>query len=218
MNKVQQEIDAESLLLNVAIIPPDHVTNGAIELSKKACALGGLFELNRTTRFPHVTIYMARFPRSKIDVVREILSTTVPAFEEEALNHSGYHVTPHKYYEVSYAETPGLERTQGIIASKLRELRYDPENPVIENYFGEYTGDTKESVEKWGYDLIGHLYRPHLTLTRFPAESQVDLQASLPESPNNLSFSLSNIGLFRADDMGAARALVSEWKLGSSNP
>ena len=215
MNRVKQEIATESLLLNVAIIPPDRVTDEAIELSEKAYALGGLFELNRTTRFPHVTIFMARFSRSEIDAVRGILATMVPTLEEQALSHCGYHVSENKYYEISYVKTSGLERTQGMIARELRELRYAPGNPVIEDYFGEYSGDTKESAEKWGYDLFGHQYRPHLTLTRFPAESQIDLQASLPASPNDLSFSLSNIGLFRADELGAARELVAEWKLGN---
>jgi hypothetical protein len=218
MNRVTQEIATESLLLNVAIIPPDHVIDEAIELSKKTYALGGLFELNRTTRFPHVTIFMARFSRSKIDAVREILATMLPTLEEEALSHCGYHMSANKYYEISYAKTPELERTQEMIARELRELRYAPGNPVIEDYFGEYSGDTKESAEEWGYDLFANLYRPHLTLTRFPAEAQIDLQGSLPTSPKNLSFSLSNVGLFRADDLGAARELVAEWKLGSPNP
>lgn len=217
MNLIRREGISDTLLLNVAVIPPDHVANEAIDLSARTCAFGGLFELDRTARFPHMTIYMARFSYSKIDAVRGILSATVPTFEEVALDHNGYYVTPIKYYEVSYAKSPGLERMQDAIAKGLRGLRYAPGNPIIENYFGSYQGDTKKNAEAWGYDLIGDLYRPHITLTRFPADFRIDPQMPLRESPDDLSFPLSSIGLFRADDMGAARELISEWKLGSSN-
>ena len=164
-----------------------------------------------------MTIYMARFSRSKIDAVREILSATVAIFEEVILDHNGYYVTPINYYEISYAKDLRLERMQEVIAKNLHMLRYAPGDPIIENYFGNYVGDTKKNAEVWGYDLIGDLYRPHVTLTRFPAKSRIDPQVPLPESPDDLSFPLSSIGLFRADDMGAARELISEWKLGSSN-
>jgi hypothetical protein len=213
MNRITREADDKSLLLNVAVIPPDDVTNEAISLSKETGPIGGLFELNHTTRFPHATIYMARFAPSKISATQEILSIIIPILEEQILEHIGYHLTPHKYYEVSYAKTPALERTQVIIAKQLRELRFAPGNPVIEHYFGAYEHAVEENVESWGYDLMGDLYRPHITLTRFPAESQIGSQTSLPKSSNNLSFPLARIGLFRADDMGSARELISEWKL-----
>jgi len=215
MSKRQQSVDSESLLLNVAIIPPDRVSREAIDLSSKTHALGGIFELDRATRFPHMTIYMARFPRSAVNAAQKELSNLVPSLKEEILEHSGYYVTPIKYYEISYRKTPGLEKLQEMIARKLRGLRYAPENPEIENYFGDYTGDTKENVEKWGYDLFGSLYRPHVTLTRLPSETRIDSLGQLPRSLDDLSFSLSGIGLFQADDMGAARELITKWKLGT---
>jgi hypothetical protein len=215
MYRVQHEFDPETLLLNVAVIPPDNVANESIALSRRAKSLGGLFELDRATRLPHLTIYMARFSHSKVDAVRRMLSTIIPTFEEQTVNHTGYYLTPNRYYEISYARTPGLVLAQANITKKLCELRHSPGNPVIENYFGEYKGKTKNSVERWGYDLVGNLYRPHLTLTRFSTEPQaVVAPASLPKSLNDLSFTLSTVGLFRADSMGSARELISEWKLG----
>jgi hypothetical protein len=214
MSPVQQELDPETLLLNVGIIPPGYITNEAVTLSQRTQSIGGLFELNRTTRLPHVTIYMARFSRCKIDAVRKILSAMIPTLEERALDHRGYNLTPHRYYEISYAKTPELEQTQVSVTRELYELRYAPGNPVIENYFGEYEGDIKKSVERWGYDCVGNLYRPHLTLTRFPADARPITTTSLPKSSSNLSFAISSIGLFRADDMGSARELISEWNIG----
>jgi len=208
-----REPSSETLLLNVAIIPSAQVTTAAIELSRAASMLGGLFELDERSHRPHLTIYMARFARSQVDTIHSILTSFIPSTETQLLRHAGYHLTPLGYYEISYERTPQLIALHQNMTRELYGLRFSPGNPVVEDYFGEYTGATKFNAERWGYDLVGELYRPHITLTRFAAGMRTGQSTSLPRWPIDLSFPFEAVGLFRADRMGSVGEVISVFEL-----
>ena len=210
MNAVSPDADPSTMLFNVAIIPPTDIAAEAIALSREARSLGGRFELDTQFRHAHVTVYMARFPSFNMDSTRIMLTEILSPLEKQTLVHSGYYLTPQSYYEISYARTPELMKVHHRITAQLHELRYSPGNPVVEDYFGPYRDEIKANVERWGYDLAEELYRPHLTLTRFPTEPEVATpQELLPTSERDLSFEMDKIGLFQADNMGSAREPIS---------
>ncbi len=92
----------------------------------------------------------------------------------------------------------------------VQDVRYAPGNPVVEQYFGRYSDEQRENAETYGYDLAGDLYRPHITITRFMSLPDPTV---LPRSSQDLSFAIRGIGLFVADDQGAARNLVAAFDL-----
>lgn len=200
----------DTVLLNVAVIPAEDVSRAAIELSQKAQRFGASFQLSVGAYYPHLTLYMARFHKQTLGSVFEEFDNLGRKFAEQVIEHSGYFVTPGGYYEISYRNTPALLMTHGMVTEKLSRYRFRAGNPVIEAYFGSYSGEQMSNARTSGYDLAGHLYRPHVTLTRF--ENRPD-RGELPRSAKDLSFSLSRVGLFRADSHGAARELIASVEL-----
>lgn len=203
-----------TLLLNVAIIPPEDISVAAVKLSRQAKAIGGSFQIDGVSRFAHMTLYMARFNSSEMSSVRHALLTLQPSLQAQNIQHSGYYVTAGSYYEISYARTSSLLALHEMIAKSLREFRYSPGNPVTESYFGSYSDEQRLNAKVWGYDLAGDLYRPHVTLTRFTVVPQKE---NIPKTQRDLSFTATKIGLFEADHMGAARRLIMPLNLTSNS-
>lgn len=197
---------ASTQLLNVAIIPPHNVIAAAVELSSEARSIGGSFQIDNISRFAHLTLYMARIERSQLTAVRGAVQELATSLQQHVIKHTGYFVTPGSYYEISYARTPELLAVHTAITESVAPFRFSPGDPVVETYFGKYSHSQALNAKEWGYDLAGELYRPHITLTHFPEQLRRD---ELPTSRADLSFTATQIGLFEADHMGAARKLTA---------
>ncbi len=153
-----------------------------------------------------MTLFMARFHEEQIENVIEEVNHVTHGFRQQRATHTGYFVTPGSYYEISYERTPGLIGLHETVISQVSRYRYSPGNPYREQYFGVYSQGQKANAAAWGYDLANALYRPHITLTRF---SEVpDESTELPTAMDDLSFTITRIGLFKADNLGAARELI----------
>ena len=200
------------MLLNVAIIPPEKVAAAAARLSKEAQDLGGSFQIDNIERFAHITLYMARFRCSELDRVRLAFQELDASLRHHAIQHTGYFVTADGYYEISYARTAALLAAHEVVTKSVGAFRFSPGRPVREAYFGGYSRQQRLNAREWGYDLAGELYRPHVTLTRFPGGPD---RESLPVAAGDLSFTAARIGLFEADQLGAARKLLGAIDLAS---
>ena len=198
-------------LLNVAILPPASTAVEVERLSATLQTCGGLFQVDGRQRFAHLTLYMARFANSAIDSVVAEAAKFAKGHSACTLDHTGYHLTPGNYYEVSYARGEGLMKLHQTASDSLLPLRYSPGRPRVEDFFAPYSSRQREQAERSGYDLAGDLYRPHITITRF-AESPT---RALPSPRIDLSFPAAAIGLFRADNLGAATEALGIWSLRS---
>src|SRR5256885_4100862 len=199
----------ESSIINISALPPkpvaDTISNLSIDLGRR----GGLFEVDGVERHPHMTLYMARFPNSEIDAVLDHMRHLAAAFPRVRVKHTGFFFTPGNYYEVSYGRTDDLLTLHQSILNRLYRLRYSPRDPVVEEYFAPYSAEQRANAVKWGYDLAGELFRPHITITRFSRPPSFHL----PDPPEDLSFEVARIGIFDADGLGAATKHLGTFEL-----
>lgn len=179
---------------------------GALAASTAGIAAGLTAALAGLVPFAHLTLYMARFKRSEIGYVYDTFTSLRTLLRRQFVVHSGYVVTTGNYYEISYARTPALMTSHEMVKKSLSACRYSSGSPVTENYFGIYSDGQRINAKEWGYDLVGTLYRPHVTLTRFRSAPESE---ALPRAQSDLSFMATRVGLFEADDSGAARQLVA---------
>lgn len=210
-NTIENPAPSETLLLNLAIIPPGPVASIALDLSSQALSKGGIFCLDGATRFAHMTLYMARFHRHQVATVIAESARLLHGVSQQFMRHTGYFVTAGRYYEISYARTPDLMTMHEMVAYSLAPFRYSPGRPHREGYFGAYSEEQQVNAREWGYDLVGSMYRPHITITRFPEFA--NKRPELPKASNGLSFTASQIGIFEADELGAARRLITAFEL-----
>jgi hypothetical protein len=202
--------DAATFLCNVSVIPTIDVSNVVTGLSRQAAGIGGMFEIDNINRHVHATLYMARFQREVVEELFLRIKKAVAEIEPIRLVHDGYFVTPGNYYEVSYRREPQLLTAHDKITRAVRSLRYTEATPVVEDYYGPYSAEQRANVRRHGYDLAGALYRPHITITRFPGLPS----GEPPVSSTDLSFTATMIGVFQADQLGAARELLQVFDLG----
>ncbi|HEX6498725.1 MAG TPA: hypothetical protein VF054_06790 [Micromonosporaceae bacterium] len=179
-------------------------------MSAKLWSRGGLFEVDGITRHPHMTLYMARFPAGNETEICKRLAVLVGELQPAKAMQTGFFLTPGGYYEVSYARGDDLMALHLKVMGALHDLRYAPGHPVVEDYFAPYTPAQRTSAARWGYDLGGALYRPHITVSRFGGPAPRDL----PVADEDLSFVVDRIGVFHADNMGAITTEISTLTVG----
>ncbi|WBB73598.1 hypothetical protein O7602_28695 [Micromonospora sp. WMMD1128] len=207
----QSDISLETTLLNVAILPPQPIAAEVQRLSGELQTRGGLIHVDGQQRLAHMTLYMARFSRLKIDeIVLRVEALAASRRSPITSEHTGYYLTPGNYYEVSYARSPSMMSLHNEVSDALLPLRFSPGQPVVEDFFAPYSAAQEEQAKRSGYDLSGDLYRPHVTITRFATRPTADL----PTSPVDLSFNISRIGLFEADKLGAVTEPIACYDLG----
>jgi hypothetical protein len=202
------EKPVNSTLLNVCIIPSRQVSKDCVKLSASLGRDTTIFLLG-DGKFAHMTVYMARFADDKVvDVVAatEHVLRSVNPFRCE---HGGYFLTEGRYLEVSYRRSAVLMSLHNSLIEQLAPLRINPGNPYEEGYFAPYTTEQGRNAEETGYDLAHDLYRPHITLTRYKEGMAPDKFPALPEVM--LSFDLTKVCVYEADDNGAVCTLLKEF-------
>ena len=205
----QSDVDTDTTLLNVAVIPSRDVALSVERLSAELANHGGLFQIDGVHKLAHLTLYMARFAKGDLDTVLKRIAKVATEFPALPVQHSGYFLTPGKYYEASYGRTPELLKLHHSIIDSVSPCRYSPGKPVREEYFGPYSRGQREQAERYGYDLAGEMYRPHITITRFSEPPGIEL----PTAGDDLSFRATTIGVYQADSFGAVTGQLGMWDL-----
>jgi 2'-5' RNA ligase len=204
----------KTTLLNICILPEGDTAEQCVELSKRLASPDTLFTLDGVTKFPHMTVYMARFPSDSVANVEGALSEVLKNMLPIECHHSGYFLTGGNYVEVSYEKTSDFMSLHENILDAVKDLRATPGEPVEESYFAPYTSQQKKNTEETGYDLAHELFRPHVTLTRYRAGgAPAEVPESVTASGMDLTFSAKKIGLYLADENGAVYELVRSFEL-----
>ena len=201
----------DSININVCIIPPDGAGKQCVELAQTLASKATMFALDGKTKFPHMTVYMTRVANDQIPVVTETVGNALKGAQRFACDHTGYFRTQGRYMEVSYHKSQEFLDLQVLLIDAVAKLRLNPGNPYEEAYYTPYTLEQQKNAIDTGYDLAGNLYRPHVTLTRYyEGKVSEEFPAFLPRK---LSFMLSKICVYKADDNGAVYEKLAEFAL-----
>ena len=200
---------ADSTILNVCVIPTTEVAEECVKLSQSLESENTLFVLDGISKFAHMTVFMARFPNSKIADVVAAAKEVAGQSKSFVCEHVGYFLTAGRYIEASYRRSTEFILLHENFIRDLKEHRINPGDPFEELYFAPYTPDQQKNAEKTGYDLAYHLHRPHITLTRYKEEGVPNVFPGF--APAALSFPLSSIGVYKADDNGAVYEKLAEF-------
>jgi len=208
---MQKIAPKNSTIINVCIIPDYNARKKCIEFSQSLKSKNTTFLLDGTSKFAHMTVFMARFGDSEIlkvlDAVKNVLLDKGSFFCE----HVGYFMTSGRYLEVSYRKSEEFMYLHEALIKRLKDFRINPGKPFEEGYFAPYTKEQKNNAKETGYDLARNLYRPHVTLTRYK-------EGKVPEIfpgfvPAKLSFNLDKVCVYKADDNGAVFELLKEFNI-----
>jgi len=190
---------------NIAICPPPGISARAMELSRLLQGRGGLFTLNKRSRIPHVTLYMAELPlenvRRAASALKDFSSQTSP-FEIEFLS---YKENKNGYVDVRFRESPELLRLHKRVVDLINPLREGLIRNRDREKMGELSKSERRNLELYGSRRVGSRLDPHLTLTKL-REDQGRVISGLPQ--HNFSFRVTRIGLFHLGPHGTCRRLI----------
>lgn len=199
-----------STIINVCIIPSEQVGIACVAASQSLKSESTLLVLSGG-KFAHMTAYMARFANEDIDKVVSGVEKAMQNTSTFKCEHAGYFMTEGRYLEASYLRSPELMRLHEALIANIADYRINPGNPFEEGYFTPYTPEQRHNAKATGYGLARDLYRPHITLTRYKEGGVPDAIPAFPSA--EMSFELSKICVYKADDNGAVYELVKEFHI-----
>jgi 2'-5' RNA ligase len=199
-----------STLLNICIIPEERVGASCASISRSLKTGTPLFRLGGD-KIAHITVYMARFADDKIEAAINAAHDPIQATKPFECEHAGYFMTAGNYLEASYRKSQALMQLHAALIRAVAPLRLNPGEPYEEGYFAPYTKRQQKNAQDTGYDLAFSLYRPHITLARY---AENDLPVAFPAIPESrLSFTLSKVCIYKADDNGAVYELLQQFMI-----
>jgi len=201
----------DSVIINVCVIPHQDVGNRCVEASQSLKSDSTMFVLDGKSKFAHMTVFMARFANSEISNVLKATEKALKNIHSFLCGHTGYFMTAGRYVEVSYQKSKELVDLQELLIDNLKGCRINPGNPFEEGYFAPYNAEQQKNAKETGYDLAYNLYRPHITLTRYKEGEAPEVSPAFASA--ELSFQLSKICVYKADDNGVAYEKLGEFSI-----
>lgn len=199
-----------SLACNVVLLPDAALADLAIRTSTRLTHRGVLFTLADGEFYPHVSVYMLQLRTEDIDEAGKRLSEIAKATTGLSLRAQKYWQA-RGFIDAEYEKPKLLSEFQDQVIGTLNPLR----DGMIAEEAGrmhEASGLRLENYKQYGWNAIGELFRPHLTLTCFKNDEDI----STLELPDISLFdsTFSKIGLFELGSNGTCIRKIDEFKLG----
>jgi len=201
----------DSVIINVCVIPSEDVGNECVQLSQSLKSDSTMFALDGKSKFAHMTVFMARFSDSEVSDVLNATEKALKNANSFLCEHTGYFMTAGRYLEVSYRKSKEFMVLHELLIDSLKDFRMNPNNPFEEGYFTPYTQEQQQNAKETGYDLAHDLYRPHITLTRYKEGEVPKMFPAFASAA--LSFQLSRVCAYKADDNGAVYEKLGEFTI-----
>ncbi len=202
----------DSIPCNLVLLPDQRLTDKAINLSRELARFDSYFVLEEGKRFAHISLYKFQLKAEDIPKVDEALASIARSVSPLQLKartysyeHDGYH-----FIDVEYEKTAELLGLQKSVIEAVNPLREGMREKDKERMLSA-EGLSLENYQKYGYNLVGELFRPHISLTRLKTEDH-DVSKVLDDL-HDFDGSFVALGLFETGDHGTAIRKLTEPQL-----
>lgn len=212
MNPLSSEF--HTIPCDIVLLPSTEQANLAVEASKLLAPQGSLFTLDNQNFYAHASIYMFQMDIDTQDECIAALENIAQQAKIQQLEQDGYFYQEtgfgKGYVDIAYERSAEADTLQNQVVSSFNSLRAGMRESDIAK-MSDATGLKLENLQKYGYPAIGELFRPHITLTKFPAEIEPDL-TTLPSS-TVFNGEFTRLGLFEMGSNGTCIRKISEFSL-----
>jgi 2'-5' RNA ligase len=198
---------------DVVLLPAPGQYQLSIIISRRLERYGTDFTLADGEQYPHLSLYMANLTPENVEKAKAALAGIAAHTPPLSLEATGYvHDVEQGMFEVGYEKTDGIVRVQQAIIDAINPLRTglrekDPVGRILADWLPQNSGEARENLERYGYDEIGELFRPHITCTRFKQRYHKADTAALPP-PAALSAVFLTLGLYEMGEHGTCTRTV----------
>lgn len=197
-----------SIPCNIVILPSDDLADKAIASSQQLHDLGSLFTLEYGKFYPHASIFMLQLKIDDLPKAETLLAEIATKTNDLDLIAANYYQSMN-FIGVEYQKPDQINNLQQAVISALNPIR-DGVREKVKPRMLEATGLALDNYQKYGWDTVGELYWPHLTITRF-AEPQPSAEAMLSDV-SSFSGQYTRLGLFEMGDNGTCIRKIAEYE------
>ena len=202
----------DSIPCNLVLVPSPQLAAQAVNTSQKLAHFDSLFVLEDGKRYPHISLYKFQLKAEDIPKVDEVLAVIAQKIsplqlkaEKYNFEHDGYHFVGVQYEKT--AELLELQHEVIIAVNPIRAGMREKDKVRMQSA----TGLALEYFQKYGYNLMGELFQPHISLTFLKAASQAAPKV-LPDL-RHFDGNFVGLGLFETGDYGTAIRKLAEPRL-----
>lgn len=204
----------QTIPCDIVLLPSHEQAELAVQASRTLAPQGSLFTLNNQDFYAHASLYMFEMNVASQGDCIAALEQLSQRTSVQQLQQDGYFYqdTGHGkgYVDVAYNRNDTVDGLQMQVIELFNTLRAGMrEKDKIK--MTDATGLKLENLQKYGYPAIGELFRPHITLTKFPVEIEPDLTVLPPATIFNGSF--TRLGLFEMGPNGTCIRKIAEFDL-----
>ena len=204
----------KTLPCDIVLLPSREQARLAASASQQLASQGSLFTLDNEHFFAHSSLYMFQMNVSDqvacIDALRRLAEQT----KSQQLTQDGYFYQDSGhgkgYVDIAFKRNTEADALQQRTVEAFNSLRAGMRESDKAK-MTDATGLKLENLQKYGYPAIGALFRPHITLTKFPIEIEPNL-AGLPD-PSIYTGEFTHIGLFEMGTNGTCIRKIAEFEL-----
>ena len=206
--------NSQTLPCDIVLLPAQDQAELAVQASQLLSPQGSLFTLNNRDFYAHASLYMFQMDienqQECIAALRKLAGQTAA----QHLEQDGYFYQDSGhgkgYVDVAFKRNGTVDSLQEQVIAVFNGLRAGMrESDKVK--MADATGLKFENLQKYGYPAAGDLFRPHITLTKFPVEITPDL-SKLP-SPEAFSGKFDRLGLFEMGQNGTCIRKIAEFPL-----
>ena len=206
----------QTIPCDIVLLPDEEQSKLAIETSQFLSQQGTLFALDNQNFYAHASLYMFQMSIDNQDECIAALQRIAEENKIQQLEQDGYFYQESGfgkgYVDVAFTRNGEADSLQKRVMDTFNVLRAGMRESDKQK-IAVATGLKLENLQKYGYPAIGELFRPHMTLTKFPVEIEPDLTV-LP-TPTNFSGKFTKIGLFEMGTNGTCIRKIAEFGLTS---
>ncbi|MFI6318716.1 2'-5' RNA ligase family protein [Nonomuraea sp. NPDC050556] len=206
---------------DVVLLPPQEVDDASVRLSRRCASFAATeFVLTPDGPYSHLSLFMANFDSSacaEASALLRGLSARTPSLPLQGDHFSG---NDQGMFELFYRASAGLTKLQEDVIAALAPLRTglrrrDPVGRVLAEYRLTAPAVARDNLERWGYDEVGELFRPHITVARFVSRGDA---LSEPLDPRPFSGLFTTLALCVMGEHGTCTEIVETYALTAEAP
>lgn len=209
--------ESKTVPCDVVLLPSTEQSQLAAQASQILSQQGSLFTLDNQSFYAHASLYMFQMDITNQEACIAALQQLAAKNGVQRLEQNGYFYQDSGfgkgYIDVDFTRNQGVDSLQEQVVTAFNSLRAGMRESDKQKMTGA-TGLKLENLQKYGYPAIGKLFRPHVTITKFP----IDIEPDLTPLPSSAIFTgeFTRIGLFEMGPNGTCIRKIAEFDLAKS--
>ncbi|MDX2775791.1 DUF1045 domain-containing protein [Streptomyces caniscabiei] len=204
----------QTIPCDIVLLPSHDQAELAVQASQTLAHQGSLFTLDNQHFYAHASLYMFQMDVAQQDRCVVALERLAQQTSAQQLQQDGYFYQDSGhgkgYVDVAYRRNDEVDALQERVIAMFNELRAGMRESDKKK-MTDATGLKLENLQKYGYPAAGELFRPHITLTKFPIEIEPDLSGLPPATIFDGMF--TRLGLFEMGQNGTCVRKIAEYRL-----